>query len=84
MGGGGREVHDGAGGVAALADKGFGAWFHAFEVVGDEKQLHGCFVGVLDDDLELPFFGDAVAPPWRGTGGGRAPSLLLETALREL
>lgn len=67
-----------------MADKGFGAWFHTLEVVRDEEQFYSCLVGVLDDNLELPFFGDAVASPWGSAGGCRTALLLLETALVEL
>lgn len=63
---------DGSSGVAALADEGFGAGFHAGEVVGDEEELDSRFVGILDHDLELALLRDPVAAAKGGFGGGRA------------
>lgn len=65
-----RGFDDRPGGVAALADEGFGAGFHAGEVVGDEEEFDGRFIGVLDHDLELALLGDAVAAAKGGFGGG--------------
>lgn len=61
-------VDDGACRVAALADECLGAGLHAREVVGHEEQLHGRLVLILDDDLDLTLFWDAVAASWGGTG----------------
>lgn len=49
--GGQGHVDDGTGGVAALADEGLLAGLHVGEVVGDEEELDGGFVGILDHDL---------------------------------
>jgi len=78
------DFDDGTGGVAALADEGFGACFHAGEVVGDEEEFHGRFVGVLDHDLKLALLGNAVAAAEGGFGGGGASFSLITFAEGEV
>jgi len=64
-GGGSTHVDYGTGGVAALANEGLGAGFHAAEVVWNKEELYGGFVWVFDDDLNLAFLGYTIASSGR-------------------
>ncbi len=72
--GGALGFDDGSGRVAPLPDEGLGAGLHARQVVGYKEKLDSGFVWVLDDDLELPLFWNAV-PPARGRLGQSGGSL---------
>ena len=61
-------VDYGPGRVGALTNEGFGARRHLGEIVGNEEELDGSFVWILDDDLELTDLRDAIRSSWRRCG----------------